>query len=505
MTVRKRILIANLVMLVVMLLLVLLLSFYIIRVFVSTYVTNDVNSISIPSDSDQSLSVFELQIVFDGMVNMSVESPHTPEKHPDFNKIDSYLKSTNTMAYILINGSTVYLTGAQSADEIYKYAVKTNSSIESQEGTLFYSDDRSFMYASSFISKDNNVTVMMYNNRLGASGLKIDNSKYWSEASSAISRAVKSIAILGGIVIVIINFLLIIAVSNSIMGPLNKLKGATKMIADGKFDFELDYTGADELTEVLASFDDMRTKLLESAEQQKKYEENRKEMIAGISHDLRTPLTSIKGYVSGLIDGIADSPERRMQYLTIIYNTACDLDKMVDELFLYSKLDMEKIPFDFINLDINDYLFSCVEEFKVTYGKQKIVVTYANLCNQPMVVKLDPDQFARVLVNIADNSAKYKTNEIGSLHITLYSENEDSVCISLKDDGNGVDKRYAEKIFDSFYRNDPARTNPVKGSGLGLSIAKQIVHSHEGSIRAETNIGEGMNIIITLPVITPGK
>ena len=499
MTVRKRIFISNLVMLVILIMLVLLLCFYIVRVFVSTYITNDINSVSIPTSSYKSVSVFELQIVFDSMISMGEESTFSPEEHSDYEKIDAYLKGTDTMAYILVDGNTVYLTGAQSADEIYKYAVKTKSSIENQQGTLFYSNDSSFMYATTFLSDEKEITIMMFNNQLGTSGFKIDNSKYWDDAGATISRTVRSIAIMGGIVIVIVNFLLIIAVSNSIIGPLNKLKEATKMVAEGKFDFELDYTGADELTDVIASFDDMRTKLLESTEQQRRQEENRKEMIAGISHDLRTPLTSIKGYVSGLIDGIAESPERRQQYLKIIYNTACDLDKMVDELFLYSKLDMEKVPFDFIIMDINEYLLSCSEEFHFTYGKQNIVVTYTNLCKEPIYVSLDPDQFARVLINIADNSAKYKVNEVGSLHITLYSEDEDFVSISLKDDGNGVDKQFAEKIFDSFYRNDPARTNPVKGSGLGLSIAKQIVLSHGGQIRAETNIGEGMNMIITLP------
>lgn len=501
MTVRKRIFIANLVMLVILLLLVFLLSFYIVRVFTGVYMSNDIDRISVPQDDNKSVSIYELQIVFDSMINMSTESSYMPQEYSNYKDIVSYLRGTDTMAYILIDGDTVFLSGAKSADEIYKYAIKSNSSIENKAGTLFYSDANSFMYASTFEYDEKIISVMMFNNRLGTSGLKIDNNRYWEDANIAVSKSVRSIAILGSIVIVIINLLLIVAVSNSIMGPLNKLTEATKLIAEGKFDFELDYTGDDELTEVLSSFDYMRTKLLESTEQQKKSEENRKEMIAGISHDLRTPLTSIKGYVSGLIDGIADSPERRTQYLTIIYNTACDLDKLVDELFLFSKLDADKMPFDFVVTDLDNYLASCIEEFRFTYSKNNIVVTYANVCNGPIYVSLDPDRFARVLINIADNSSKYKVNKVGSIHVSLYKENEDFVCISIKDDGKGMDRKYAEKIFDSFYRNDPARTNPVKGSGLGLSIAKQIVTRHGGRIHAETNIGEGMNIIIELPVL----
>lgn len=118
----------------------------------------------------------------------------------------------------------------------------------------------------------------------------------------------RSITILGSIVIIIINFVLIVALSNSIMSPMNKLKEAAQKISEGNLDFEISYTGDDEITDVLQKFEQMREKLVESNEKQKAYEEDRKEMIAGISHDLRTPLTSIKGYVSGLIDGIADSP-----------------------------------------------------------------------------------------------------------------------------------------------------------------------------------------------------
>ncbi|HBV53296.1 MAG TPA: sensor histidine kinase, partial [Clostridiales bacterium] len=216
-------------------------------------------------------------------------------------------------------------------------------------------------------------------------------------------------------------------------------------------------------------------------------------------HDLRTPLTSIKGYVSGLIDGIADSPEKRQKYLTTIYNTAEEMDRLVDDLFLFSKLDLDKVPFNFEHVEIGNYISQCCEELKFSLEKKKMCLAYANLCPNPVYVMLDRGQFARVLINIADNSAKYKKNEIGSFYVAVTEDNGE-VLIALKDDGEGIDSSLTGKIFDSFYRNDPARTNPVKGSGLGLSIAKQIVTSHGGRIWAESNIGEGLTIYIALPV-----
>ena len=125
-------------------------------------------------------------------------------------------------------------------------------------------------------------------------------------------------------------------------------------------------------------------------------------------------------------------------------------------------------------------------------------LSFVNLCKNPVYVMLDRDQFARVLVNIAENSAKYKKDEIGSLSVVLAEDNGE-VFIALKDDGEGIEASLTGKIFDSFYRNDPARTNPVKGSGLGLSIAKQIITSHGGKIWAESNVGEGLTIYISLP------
>lgn len=326
-----------------------------------------------------------------------------------------------------------------------------------------------------------------------------ENSRYWRDAAQNINDAVRSITILGSIVIIIINFVLIVALSNSIMSPLNKLKEAAQKISEGNLDFEINYTGDDEITDVLQKFEQMREKLVESNEKQKAYEEDRKEMIAGISHDLRTPLTSIKGYVSGLIDGIADSPEKRQKYLTTIYNTAEEMDRLVDDLFLFSKLDLDKVPFNFEHVEIGNYISQCCEELKFSLEKKKMCLAYANLCPNPVYVMLDRGQFARVLINIADNSAKYKKNEIGSFYVAVTEDNGE-VLIALKDDGEGIDSSLTGKIFDSFYRNDPARTNPVKGSGLGLSIAKQIVTSHGGRIWAESNIGEGLTIYIALPV-----
>jgi len=487
-------------MLLFLLALVMILSFYIMRIFLMTYIKNDVKSLEIPEYHENTISVYELQILFDGMIDMANEAPYDVKSHADFTQIDEYITKTGSRAYILLNGTPVYLNGGDNANDIYAGAILLNDTIAQNKKTILYSDSDSFLYSTNVYLDDtgDEAELLLYNDHIGTMEFRNENSRYWQDAASNINDAVRSITILGSIIIIIINFVLIVALSNSIMGPLNKLKEATQKISEGNLDFEIDYTGDDEITDVLQKFEQMREKLVESNETQKAYEEDRKEMIAGISHDLRTPLTSIKGYVSGLLDGIADSPEKQQKYLTTVYNTAVEMDKLVDDLFLFSKLDLDKIPFDFEHVEIGNYISQCCEEIKFSMEKKKMSLAFANLCKNPVYVMLDRDQFARVLVNIAENSAKYKKNEIGSFYVAVTEENGE-VLIALKDDGEGIDSSLTGKIFDSFYRNDPARTNPVKGSGLGLSIAKQIVTSHGGRIWAESNIGEGLTIYISLP------
>ena len=500
MSVKKRILFSNVIMLLFLLALVMVLSFYIMRIFLMTYIKNDVKSLEIPGYHESTISVYELQILFDGMIDMVNEAPYDLQNHTDYNQINEYITSTGSKAYILINGTPVYLNGGENPNDIYAGAILLNDTIAQNKKTILYSDSDCFLYSTNVFLNNtgDEAELLLYNDHIGTMEFRNENSRYWRGAANNINDAVRSITILGSIVIIIINFVLIVALSNSIMGPLNKLKEATQKISEGNLDFEIDYTGDDEITDVLQKFERMREKLVESNEKQKAYEEDRKEMIAGISHDLRTPLTSIKGYVSGLIDGIADSPEKQQKYLTTIYNTAVEMDKLVDDLFLFSKLDLDKIPFDFEHVEIGNYISQCCEEIKFSMEKKKMCLSFVNLCKNPVYVMLDRDQFARVLVNIAENSAKYKKDEIGSLSVVLAEDNGE-VFIALKDDGEGIEASLTGKIFDSFYRNDPARTNPVKGSGLGLSIAKQIITSHGGKIWAESNVGEGLTIYISLP------
>lgn len=302
------------------------------------------------------------------------------------------------------------------------------------------------------------------------------------------------------LIILITNLMLSYAMSRDLVNPIYKLSTATKRITDGDLDYSIDYRGDNEIGALCEDFDRMRMQLKESKRIQKVYEENRRELIAGISHDLGSPLTLIKGYVSGLLDGIADTPAKKEKYLKTILDTACDMDKLVDELFLLSKLETDNFIFNFTKIDVSGYFNSKMSELPMLAGNSNIEFSFENLCPEGTYVMVDKLQITRVVKNIVHNSVKYNTSPDPEIKVALKC-NGKFVDLSISDNGPGVAPEDLEKIFDSFYRTDKARSNSSKsGSGLGLAIAKRIVLGHNGDIRAELNKSGGLSIIISIPI-----
>lgn len=308
------------------------------------------------------------------------------------------------------------------------------------------------------------------------------------------------ISIAALLIILITNLMLSYVMSRDLVNPIYKLSMATKRITDGDLDYSIDYRGDNEIGALCEDFDRMRIQLKESKRIQKVYEENRRELIAGISHDLGSPLTLIKGYVSGLLDGIADTPAKKEKYLKTILDTACDMDKLVDELFLLSKLETDNFIFDFSSIDVSSYFNSKASELPMFTGNTRIEFSFENTCPEGTYVMVDKLQIIRVVKNIVQNSGKYNTNPNPKMKVAL-RKNGNYAEFSVGDNGPGVAREDLEKIFESFYRTDKARSNSSKsGSGLGLAIAKKIVLGHNGKIRAELNESGGLSIIISLPI-----
>jgi histidine kinase len=300
------------------------------------------------------------------------------------------------------------------------------------------------------------------------------------------------------IILVVTNGLLTYFMSKSIIKPINLLKKAAQSIKNGSLEHSITAVRMDEIGQLTEVFEEMRLQLKESREIQKQYEENRKELIAHISHDLKTPITSIKGYIEGIRDGVADTLEKRTRYIQTIYTKSVDMDHLIDELFLFSKLDLGKVPFDFEEVDIKNYLADYIEELSFDLKKMNVEIDFHHNPTGSFLVKADREKFKRVLGNIIDNSLKYMDKVSKKLTITLASTVE-SVDIVIADNGPGIPEEAMPLIFNQFYRAEQSRNKLTGGSGLGLSIARMIVEEHQGRIQVESKSGTGTKITITLP------
>ncbi|MBS4211539.1 MULTISPECIES: sensor histidine kinase [Neobacillus] len=297
--------------------------------------------------------------------------------------------------------------------------------------------------------------------------------------------------------LILVNGLLSYFVSRSIIKPLFSLKTATEQMGEGNLNVKIDHARQDEIGQLSYEFDKMRKKLKDSIELQLQYEESRKELISNISHDLKTPITAIKGYIEGIQDGVADSQGKMEKYLSTIKRKATDMDQLIDDLFLFSKLDLKKLPFYFEGIEINRFIINFVEEASFDLEEKGIQVNVENRTKNEVKVIADRDKLRRVMTNIINNSVKHMKKSEKNICINI-NEEADFVEIEVRDNGSGIEEQSLPYIFDRFYRVDTSRNKSTGGSGLGLAIAKQIITEHDGDIWVESQIGVGTSIFFTL-------
>jgi len=278
-----------------------------------------------------------------------------------------------------------------------------------------------------------------------------------------------------------------------IVHGMDTLTNGVHQVRDGNLNFRIDYGENDEFSRVCGDFNEMAGRLLDSVEARRKDERSRKELIAGISHDLRTPLTSIKAYVEGLEQGVATTQEAKNHYIDTIKKKTGDLEHIIDTLFLFSKLDTGEFPYDIERVDLTSVVFEIVDGLSEEYKNRGLdisTVRKGELSDAGrLYADIDVVQMRSVMINIFENSVKYKNRARGRMNVEVCGE-EETVTIVLTDDGPGVTEEALPNLFDVFYRSDESRSDPGNGSGLGLAIVSKIVRRFGGSIEA-VNVPEG--------------
>ena len=278
----------------------------------------------------------------------------------------------------------------------------------------------------------------------------------------------------------------------SMVNPIRKLQVAAENIKEGNLDFIIDTEGAeqDEMIELCVTFEEMRRRLKENAEEKLKTEKESRDLLSNIAHDLKTPITAVKGYAEGIIDGVANTPEKIDKYVRTIYSKANEMDTLINELTLYSKIDTNKIPYNFAKINVEDYFADCIEEIGIDLETRGIGLAYYNYTERDVVIIADPEQLRRVINNIVGNSAKYMNKANGFINVRI-KDVGDFIQVEIEDNGRGIPQKDLPYIFDRFYRGDVSRNSATGGSGIGLSIVKKIIEDHGGKIWATSKEDTG--------------
>ena len=234
------------------------------------------------------------------------------------------------------------------------------------------------------------------------------------------------------------------------------------------------------------------------AREQEESETMLREMVGNITHALKTPLTAIRGYSQGILDGVAATPERMNKYVTTIRNKADDMAGLVDELSLFAQIYKKDIEYRRSEVEVSDFISRCMGNLALDLETRHIDFLYRNDVEKGTLLYIDEEKVKRVFYNIVGNAYKYIDKDAGMIYIYV-EEEEHVIWIHIQDNGTGIEESELPFIFDRFYRTDSSRNSKTGGTGLGLAIAKKVIEDHGGEIYAESEKGKGTKISFSLP------
>lgn len=288
------------------------------------------------------------------------------------------------------------------------------------------------------------------------------------------------------LIVVLVNACCSRWINSLIIPPMKEIRRGMQKVKSGVLDSEISVLRRDELGEVCEEFNEMQRQLKRSKEEQMKYEAYRKGLISSISHDLRTPLTTIKGYVGGILDGIADTDEKKKKYLLAVQTRTKDLENLVNQISSYNKMENHTFNYQKEQTDLKEFVREYLEDNEAFISEHGLDILLS--AEDDIKLVMDRGAFKRILDNLLTNSIRYRENERSRIEIRIQKK-EGRIIWSVADDGPGVEENCLEKIFESFCRLDAARSHCSEGSGLGLAIVKRIVIDHQGMIYARDNAG----------------
>lgn len=292
-------------------------------------------------------------------------------------------------------------------------------------------------------------------------------------------------------------FVFLMRLEKRIISPIQELRRGVEEIAKGNYDVQVECTIPNDLGLLIASFNEMAHQLLQNEQIKVEYEENRKSLVANISHDLKTPLTSMQGYLEVLLEQNLPT-EQRERYLNTIHNNISHLNHLVDDLFLYSKLDMQKLELNTKQVAIRSYLADLMEEYRLELEGRQIGVHFTDRLSDDPQVSMDGKRIYQAINNIVRNAIGHGPEKGLSLEVMLDRQKQ-MIALSIADNGPGIPEDRLPLIFDRFYRIDTERTKNFESTGLGLAITRELIQAHGGEIAVESSVGKGTRFTVMLP------
>lgn len=296
------------------------------------------------------------------------------------------------------------------------------------------------------------------------------------------------------VILFLLSLIILIFFTEMVYLPLRKITEATEQYASGNMHYEFQVDSEDEIGYLAATLSYMASEIARSEDDQKKF-------VANVSHDFRSPLTSIKGYLEAMLDGTIP-PELYEKYLTIVVNETERLIKLTNSLLVLNNLNTKGMLLDKNDFDINKIIRNTAASFEGTC-KNKTIAIELILSGDELFVNADVGKIQQVLYNLLDNAIKFSHSD--SIIKIETTEKHNKVFVSVKDRGIGIPKDDLKLIWDRFYKSDLSRGKDKKGTGLGLSITKEIIHAHGEHINVISTEGVGTEFIFSLPLTDGGN
>ncbi|MGL5870699.1 sensor histidine kinase [Clostridium chrysemydis] len=418
---------------------------------------------------------------------------------------DDYFKDITNSCRVLVSDQLNDISiDYENVDETYKYTIISldGNVVKSTEEEVPQNISLNNIAFDNWYNVDNDEIVRYYTPLIKNGKIeniviftipKVDIIKFRNDIDGNAIYKISIVLILLGIAFIIYRIYRL--VKKDVLEPINKMHKSASEIFKGNYLKKVNYDYFGEIGEFSHAFENMRDSLVFSSEKEKQLKIEEKELLACISHDLKTPISNISGYCEGIIDGVVKDEKDVKRYAGIILKKARVLSKLLDDILELSKAEINQMTINKKEIYSKEFFEELFEEISmdvISSGRKFIVENEAH----NLLINLDEDKMTQAINNIISNAIKY-TGSDGVICVR-FEKVTDGLEIRIKDNGIGIAADELGLVFNKFYRSEKHRNQNISGSGLGLSIAKYIIQLHNGSIEIISGKGEGTTVIVTV-------